>query len=78
MAKINIFALGGLDEKAKNMYVLEIDSKMYIIDAGINEPVRDDFGVQQIIPKLDYLKLNSDKIKGIFLSTPAKYQLGAI
>lgn len=78
MSKINFLALGGLDEKYKSLNILEIDSKMYILDAGIYEPLKNNFGIQSFIPKLDYIVENKDKIKGIFLTTAIYHQIGAI
>ena len=35
MSKIKIFSLGGLNEIGKNMYVIEIDKDILVIDAGL-------------------------------------------
>ena len=35
MSKIKIFALGGLNEDGKNMYVVDVDNDMFIFDAGL-------------------------------------------
>ncbi|NOQ50039.1 MAG: hypothetical protein GQ557_00035 [Mycoplasmataceae bacterium] len=78
MTKINIIALGGLDEKTKGMYILDIDSKIYIFDAGVYEPLNDEFGIQHYIPNITYLEQNRDKIKGIFLSSANILKIGAI
>lgn len=78
MAKIRLLGLGGLDEKAKDLYILEIDSKIFILDAGISEPFYPLLGINYYIPKLDYLKENYDKIKGIFLSSPNRGMIGAV
>ncbi len=78
MAKINIFALGGLDEKQRRLYVLEVDSKMYIIDSGVYEPLNNDFGVQHFIPNMDYLSSNRDKIKAVFLSSANRMNIGSL
>ena len=32
MSKIKIFALGGLNEEGKNMYVVKVDSDIFIFD----------------------------------------------
>jgi len=78
MSKINLMALGGLDEKAKNLYVVEIDSKIIVIDSGIYEPLSDNFGVQHIVPNTEYLEANRDKFKAILLSQPNSMQMGSI
>lgn len=78
MAKINFLTLGGLDEKYKSLNILEIDSKLFILDSGIYEPLNNTYGIQSFIPRLDYLIENKDKIKGIFLSSAIYHQIGAI
>ncbi len=78
MAKINVFALGGLDEKQRRLYVLEIDSKLFIIDSGVYEPLNNEFGIQHFIPNMDYLKQNRDKIKAIFLSAANRMNIGSL
>ncbi len=78
MANVKIMALGGLDEKEKGMFILEIDAKIFILDAGIHEPLTKNFGIEILVPKLDYLKENKDKIKGVFLSSPSWHQIGGL
>ena len=34
MNQVRIFALGGLDEDGKNMYVVEVDQSIFVIEAG--------------------------------------------
>ena len=38
MSKIKIFALGGLNEDGKNMYVVNVDKDIFIFDAGLKYP----------------------------------------
>ncbi len=78
MAKINILALGGLDEKQRRLYILEVDSKMYILDSGVYEPLNNDFGIQHFIPNMDYIASNRDKIKAVFLSSAHRMNIGSL
>ena len=39
--KIKVFALGGLDENGKNLYVVEVNDKIFILDAGLKYPTED-------------------------------------
>ncbi len=78
MAKINILALGGLDEAQRRLYILEIDSKMFILDSGIYQPLNNDFGIRQIVPNIEYLRLNKDKIKAVFLSSANRMNIGSL
>lgn len=78
MANINLLALGGLDEKQRRLYVLEIDSKIFILDSGMYQPLNNDFGIRQMVPNIEYLKMNKDKIKAIFLSSANRMNIGSL
>lgn len=78
MSKIKIFALGGLNEIGKNMYVVEVDNEIYVFEAGLKYADDKMLGVDYIIPKYDYLINNKNKVKGIFLSHGHDEQIGAI
>ncbi len=68
MSKIKIFSLGGLNENGKNMYVIEIDKDILVIDAGLKYADEHMLGIDYIIPNIEYLKANKKRIKGIFLT----------
>lgn len=68
MDQVRIFALGGLDENGKNMYVVEINEAIFIIEAGLKYPDTDQLGVEFIIPDFSYLVENKDRIAGIFIT----------
>ena len=68
MSKIKIFGLGGLNENGKNMYVIEVNEDIFVIDAGLKYADEHMLGIDYIIPDVKYLKENQKKIKGIFLT----------
>ena len=68
MSKIKIFSLGGLNENGKNMYVIEIDKDIIVIDAGLKYADEHMLGIDYFIPNIEYLKSNKKRIKGIFLT----------
>ncbi|MCR6107011.1 ribonuclease J [Salipaludibacillus agaradhaerens] len=76
--KIRIFSLGGLDEIGKNMYVLEMDDDIIIIDAGCMHPEDDMLGVDIVIPDITYLVENKDRVKGIIVTHGHDDHIGAI
>lgn len=78
MSKINIFALGGLNEDGKNMYVVEVNKDIFVFDAGLKYPIDRLLGIDYIISSYDFLKENIKKIKGIFLSHGHESNIGAI
>ncbi|MFW5892798.1 MAG: MBL fold metallo-hydrolase, partial [Bacillota bacterium] len=77
MSQIDFFALGGLGEDGKNMYCLEIDQAIYILDAGLKYPVDELYGVDAILPDYSYLVKNQSRIRGLFLSHGHEDHIGA-
>lgn len=78
MSKIKIFALGGLNENGKNMYVVEVNNDIFVFDAGLKYADDKILGVDYIIPNYEYLINNSDRIKGIFITHGHDEQMGAL
>ena len=60
MSDIKIIALGGVRENAKNLYIVEINDSIFILDAGLKYPENEQLGVDFVIPNLDYLIENRD------------------
>lgn len=78
MNQVRFFALGGLAENGKNMFVIEIDREYFILDAGIKYPSSEIFGVDEIIPDYKILKKVKKNIKGIFLSHAHEDHIAAL
>lgn len=78
MSKIKFLGLGGLGEKGKNMFVLEIDERIFILDAGLKYPSVELYGVDSVIPDISYLIKNKEHVQGIFLSHCHEEHIGAI
>ena len=78
MSKIKIFALGGLNENGKNMYVVNVDEDIFVFDAGLKYDNDINLGIDYIIPNIDYLIKNRNKIKGIFLTHGHDGNIGGI
>ncbi len=78
MSKIKIFALGGQNEKGKNMYIVEVDKDIFVFDAGLKYADDKMLGVDYIIPNYDYIKDNIKRIKGIFITHGHDDHMGAL
>ena len=49
---IRIIPLGGVGEIAKNMYIVEVDDEMFMLDAGLMFPEDEMLGVDIVIPDI--------------------------
>ena len=78
MSKIKFFALGGQDEKGKNCYILEVNDNIFMIDAGIKNPVVSRLGIDTIIPNFNYIKTNRNKFQGVFISSALDSSFAAL
>ena len=76
--KIEILSLGGLDERGKNLSIIDINNEWFIIDTGYKIPNNVAIGVRHIIPNTNYLIKNLNKIRGIFLSTSNYNEIAAL
>ena len=68
MSKVRIFALGGLDEDGKNMYVVENGNDIFVMECGLKYPDGEQLGIEMIIPNFEYLAEHRDMIKGVFIT----------
>ncbi|AWX42889.1 putative hydrolase [Metamycoplasma cloacale] len=78
MNKINFYALGGLDENGKNCYVIEINSKLYIINSGTKVPINTHNGIDTLICNYEYLIKRQNDIVGLFLTDVQNKSFSAI
>ena len=76
--KIRLFALGGLDEHGKCMFVLELGNDLFVIESGLKYPTRDHPGVDAIIPNIDYLIKHRQRIRAFIITHGHDDQMGAL
>lgn len=75
---LSIFALGGVNEIGKNMYVLQVENDIVVIDCGSKFPDESLLGIDLIIQDISYLKENKEKIRGLVVTHGHEDHIGGI
>ena len=75
---IKLVTLGGVRENGKNLYIAEVNDSIFVLDAGLKYPENEQLGVDVVIPNMDYLFENKDRIAGVFLTHGHADAIGAL
>ena len=78
MSKIKIIPLGGVREEGKNLYVVEVNESIFVLDCGLVFPEEELLGIDAVIPDFTYLVEKKDQIVGIFLTHGHDDAMGAL
>ena len=78
MSSIKLVTLGGVRENGKNLYVAEVNDSIFVLDAGLKYPENEQLGVDVVIPNMDYLFENKERIAGVFLTHGHADAIGAL
>lgn len=70
--------LGGMAEVGKNIFVLESEDDLVVVDFGLGFPDESQHGVDVVLPDVSYLKERREKIRGIFITHGHEDHIGAL
>lgn len=76
--KLRIIPLGGLNEIGKNLTAIEYKNDIVVIDCGLKFPDDEMLGIDIVIPDVNYLVKNKERVKGIFLTHGHEDHIGAL
>lgn len=75
---IKIMSLGGVRENGKNLYAVEVNEVIYVLDCGLVYPEEEMLGIDMVIPDFTYLEENVTRIAGVFLTHGHADAVGAL
>ena len=75
---VRIIPLGGLGEIGKNMWVVETDQDMVILDCGLGFPSEDMHGIDCVLPNYQYVVDRQHKLRGVYITHGHEDHIGGL
>ena len=76
--RLRYLPLGGLGEVGINMWALEWDNKILVVDSGLMFPQEDMLGIDLVLPDISYLLQKDRDVLGIFLTHGHEDHIGGL
>jgi ribonuclease J len=75
---VKLIFLGGQAEIGRNMFILEHENDLIVVDCGVGFPAIEHYGIDLVLPNFDYVKENASKLRGIFITHGHEDHIGAL
>ena len=76
--QIKIMILSGVREQGKDMFAVQVNDEIFVLDAGLKYPDSSLFGIDVVIPDLDFFEQYGNRVAGIFLTHGHADSIGAL
>lgn len=75
---LKIIPLGGLEQIGMNITAFEYEDSIVVVDCGLSFPGDEMLGIDLVIPDVDYLKKNIEKVKGFVITHAHEDHIGGL
>lgn len=75
---VRVIPLGGLGEVGMNMMVVETDNDLILIDCGVQFPEYNTPGIERIIPNMEYVRRNRERVRAVLITHGHLDHIGGI
>ncbi|MEA2532132.1 MAG: ribonuclease, partial [Thermomicrobiales bacterium] len=78
ISPVRLIFLGGIAEVGRNLFLLEYEDDIVVVDCGVGFPHEEQPGVDLVLPDIAYLRERADRVRAIFVTHGHEDHIGAL